>query len=95
MAALTTPGVLCRPLTRPGLSLYHGQPGMAALARSLHAVHGDYTITIISATEQPGPQVTIRDRIDPQPGHGPPLTATTVYTFRDGLIATITSEPDD
>ncbi len=27
----------------------------------------------------------------PEPGHGQPFTVTTVYTFRDGLIATITS----
>jgi hypothetical protein len=68
---------------------------MAALARHLHAAHGDYTITITSVTEQPGPRVTIRAVLDPQPGHGEPLDVTTAYTFRDGLIATVISDPDD
>ena len=73
VAALTTPDVLCKALTRPGLSLYYGHQGMANLARYIHAAYGDYTVAIISATEQPDPQVTVRARIDPQPGHGPPL----------------------
>ena len=33
IAALTTPGILCRFLVRSGLSLYHGHHGMADLAR--------------------------------------------------------------
>jgi len=91
IAALTTPDVRCQPQALPGISQYHGHDGLAALARDLHAIHGNYNLTITDATEQPGPQVTTRTRMIPEPGHGQPFTVTTVYTFRDGLIATITS----
>jgi hypothetical protein len=95
IAALTTPDVLCRPLVRPGLSEYHGHQGLADLARYAHAAYGDYAVTIISATTQPGQEVTVQARIDPQPGYGSPHRETTAFTFRNHLIATITTQPDE
>ncbi len=94
IAALTTPDVLCFPLTRPGRSKYEGHHGMSNLARDIHAAYGNYTITIIEATEHPGPMITIQARLTPQRGHGLPFTVTTTYTFRNDLIATIDSSPD-
>jgi hypothetical protein len=40
-----------------------------------------------------GPQVTVLATIVPGPGRGQPLPVRTVYTFRDGLIASIESFP--
>jgi hypothetical protein len=74
MGALTTPG---HPLPARGPSRPHPlprAPGHGRPARCAHAAYGNYTVTIIGATEQPGPQVTIRARIDPQSGHGTPST---------------------
>lgn len=96
VVALTTPDVVCEPLVRPGLSQYEGHAGMADLARDMHNVHGDYQIEIIEVTEDPGHQeVSVRARIDPEPGHGEPLPVTSRYEVTDGLISLIESRPPD
>jgi len=96
VVALTTPDVVCEPLVRPGLSQYEGHQGMGDLARDMHKVHGDYQIEIIEVTEEPDQRsVTVRARIDPEPGHGEPLPVTSRYEVRDGLISLIESRPPD
>jgi hypothetical protein len=93
--ALTDPEVTCEPLVRPGLSMYEGHDGMTRLILAMHAAHGSYQVEILQVAEHPGPQVTVLARIVPEPGRGQPLPVRTVYTFRDGLIASIESSPAD
>jgi hypothetical protein len=91
--ALTAADVICQPLVRPGLTQYQGHMGMAGLVRDMHTVHGRYQVAVIEVTEQPGPKVTARARIDPEAGHGQPLAVATEHLFRDGLIFWIESLP--
>jgi SnoaL-like protein len=93
MLALVHPDVTCRPLVRPGLTVYHGHDGIVRLASDMHATHGHYQIKITRITEQPGPQLTVQAWIIPEPGRGTQLPVTSVYTLRDGLITTIESFP--
>lgn len=91
---LVDPDVACRPLVRPGLSVYFGYDGMIRLAGDMHATHGDYDFRADSITED-GPAVTVDARILPEPGRGQqPLAITSVYHFRDGKIISIESQPD-
>lgn len=91
--ALVEPQVTCEPLVRPGLSRYTGHDGMARLVSDMHAVHGRYEVVIVRVAEEPGPQVTVRAWIVPELGRGQSWPVRTVYTFRDGLIASIESFP--
>jgi hypothetical protein len=68
---------------------------MAGLVRDMRAVHGRYQVAVTEVTEGPGPEVTARARIDPEAGRGQPLTVTSRYAFRDGLIFWIESLPGD
>jgi len=86
--------IICFALVRPGLSVYHGHEGVASLVTYLHAAYGNYQMEIEEITEVPGLEVTARTRIVPEPGYQqPPPPAVTKYTFRNGLIAAIESEP--
>jgi SnoaL-like domain len=89
--ALVDLDVVCEPLVRPGLAAYYGYDGMAGLVRDMHAVHGRYRVEIAEITEQEGPRVTVRAVIVPEPGHGQPMSVTSVYAFRSSLIASIES----
>lgn len=92
--ALVDPEVVCHPLVRPGLSVYHGYEGMIRLSEDMHAVHGQYDFAADRITED-GPTVTVHARILPEPAIGQDaLSVTTEYTLRDGLILTIESEQD-
>lgn len=92
--ALVDPDVVCNPLVRPGLSVYHGYGGMVRLSEDMHAAHGQYDFTADQITED-GPTVTVHARILPEPGSGKDvLPVTTEYTLRHGLILTIESEQD-
>jgi hypothetical protein len=92
MLGLVDPYVVCRPLVRPGLSLYSGYDGMMRLDSDLHALHGRYQMQIGEVTEQAGSQVTVQATIVPEPGRGqPPLPVTSIYIVRDGLITSIES----
>jgi ketosteroid isomerase-like protein len=88
--ALTHPNVVCQPLVRPGLSVYHGHERMGELVADMHAVHGEYTVVIDELIDE-GAKVTAEARIM-SPGKLP-QPVRSIYTFRDGLIATIESEP--
>jgi hypothetical protein len=91
---LVDPKVICFALVRPGLSVYHGYEGVASLVAYLHAAYGNYEMEIAKIAEVPGLEVTVRMRIMPEPGYQqPPPLAVTTYTFRNGLIAAIESEP--
>src|SRR5438046_9795070 len=73
--ALVDPQVVCRPLVRPGLSVYYGHDGMAQLVSAMHAAHGDYQVEIGEVTEQGGPEgatVTVQATIVHEPGRGQP-----------------------
>lgn len=85
--------VICAPVTRPGLAEYEGHAGMARLVSDLHAAHGRYQITVTEATEEDDQHVTVQVRLVPEPGRGPPMSVTTTYTFRRGLISSIESFP--
>ena len=90
---MITPQVVCQPVVRPGQSMCYGYDGIAQLARDMHAAHGNYQIQIDEIAERPGPVVTVRARILPEPGHGlGPLPVTTCYEFRDGLIVSVDSQ---
>jgi SnoaL-like protein len=92
MLGLVDPEVVCRPLVRPGLSLYSGYDGMIRLDSDIHALHGRYQMEIGQVTEQAGSQVTVQATIHPEPGRGqPPLPVTSIYLVRDGLITSIES----
>ena len=60
---LVAPNVACRPLVRPGLSVYSGHDGMVRFDRDMHAVHGRYQFEIDEITEHDGPEVTVEFRI--------------------------------
>ena len=93
--ALVHHDVVFQPLVRPGLSRYFGHEGMTRQVTDLHSAHGRYQVEVISITEQAGPQVTVQARLLPEPGRGRPACVRTVYGFRDGLIGSIESFPDD
>jgi len=91
---LVDPKVTCFALVRPGLSVYQGHEGVASLITYMHAAYGSYQIEVEEITEVPGLEVTVRARVVPEPGYQPPPPpAVTRYTFRNGLIAAIESEP--
>lgn len=91
---LVDPKVICFALVRPGLSVYRGHGGVASLVTYVHAAYGHYQIEIDEITEAPGAEVTVRARILPEPGYQqPPPPIVTRYTFCDGLITSIESEP--
>lgn len=91
---LVDPKVICFALVRPGLSVYHGHEGVASLITYMHAAYGNYQVEIEEVTEVPGLEVTVRARVVPEPGYQePPPPSVTRYTFRDGLIAAMESEP--
>jgi hypothetical protein len=95
MLALVDPAVICRPLVRPGITQYFGYSGMILLDRDMHAAHGRYQIEIGTITVQDGPQVTVEAVIVPGPGcTHPPVSVTSVYTLRGGLITWIESLDD-
>lgn len=93
---LVHPDVTCRPLVRPGLSVYFGYDGMIQLAGDMHATHGEYDFRANVITERDGPAVTVEATILPEPGRGQaPLEVTSVYQFRDGKIISIESQPEE
>jgi hypothetical protein len=95
MLALVDPEVICKPLVRPGLSVYYRRDGMIRLCCDLHTAYGQYQIEINEITEQDGPQVTVQARILPEPARKqPPRSVRSVYTFRHNLIASIESLND-
>jgi hypothetical protein len=74
--------------------VYHGYDGVASLVTYVHAAYGNYQIDIEEITEVPGDEVTVRARIVPEPGYQPPPPPiVTRYTFCDGLIISVESEP--
>jgi hypothetical protein len=91
LLTLTDPRIACRPVVRPGLSIYHDHDGMAQLVTDMHAVHGDYHVDIGTVDEQPGPIITVHATINPVRA-GRPQFVTTVFTLRKGRVATIESD---
>ena len=91
--ALVHPDVGCVPLARDGMGRYSGHQGMIALIQDMHGAHGHYQAEIDGIRES-GPRVTADARIFPEPGYGrAPLSIRTMFSFRDGLIEVIRSEP--
>lgn len=67
---------------------------MVSLVGNMHAAYGDYALVTDVLVELTGPVVTALTRIVPEPARGlGPLPIRTIFKFRDGLIATIESEP--
>lgn len=86
--------VVCRPLVLPGPSLYCGRDGMISLVENMHAAYGDYMVEADVVVEASGPVVSVLARLVPEPSRGlAPLSVTTIFRFRYGLIASIESEP--
>jgi hypothetical protein len=94
LVGLVDTDVDCRPMVRPGLSVYFGYQGMIQLAEDMHAIHGEYDFRADMITEQDGPAMTVGATILPEPGRGlQPLSITSTYTFRNGKIISIESHP--
>jgi hypothetical protein len=92
--ALVDSQVICRPLVRPGLSVYYRLDGITALIHDMHRAHGRYQFRIDSVTEEDGPTITVQAVIIPEPGRNQPaLPVTSVYTLQNGLITSIESQP--
>jgi hypothetical protein len=91
---LVDPDVVCRPLVLPGPSLYCGRDSMVSLVENMHAAYGDYMVEADVVVEAIGPVVSVQARLVPEPARAlAPLSITTVFRFRYGLIASIESEP--
>jgi hypothetical protein len=90
--ALVDAEVLCSPLVRPGLSLYEGHEGIPVLVKDMHALHGDYQVDIRQIIKQDGSTITVEARIEPDRDRSP-LPVRTMFTLRDGRIASMSSEP--
>jgi hypothetical protein len=91
--ALVDPQIVCQPVVRPGLTVYHGHDGMVRLVHDMHAAHGRYQVRTDSITEQAEAKVTVQARIFANAGSDQaPIPVTSVFTLQDGLIITIESE---
>jgi hypothetical protein len=91
--ALVDPNVKCFPMVRPGLSMYSRHGGVI----NLIAEHARRVWGLSNRDQQHRRrrrEVTIQARILHEPGYGPlSLSVTTVFTFQNGLITIIESEP--
>src|SRR6266404_3934555 len=62
LLALTDPEVVCRPATRPGLTVYEGHDGMARLVGDLSLAYGRHRIEVDDITTRRSCQVRARSR---------------------------------
>jgi hypothetical protein len=91
---LVDPTVICFPMVQPGRMAYSGKEGMIRLIADLHSAYGRFEYQIHEITEHDGPSVTARITFLPEAGRWQsPVSGTNVYTFRDGLIASIERQP--
>ena len=95
LLALTDPEVVCRPATRPGLTVYEGHDGMARLVGDLSLAYGRHRIEVDDITADTASQVTARTRVIQETDRGDVLVAsiTSVYTLREGMVTFIDGEP--
>jgi nitrite reductase/ring-hydroxylating ferredoxin subunit len=91
--AVTHPGVVWRPVTRPGLSAYHGHAGTIRMVADLTAAYGLSQPEIIAVTEDRPGRVTVEARNVRRTSDGEivtPLIAC-VFTLEDGLVTSMES----
>lgn len=104
MLALVHQQVLWEPVGRPALTLYQGHTGMVRLVADLQAAYGRYRLEVddIAAdtdTEVAAPaeiRVMVRARVvqETDGGDMAPRPIRSVFTLRDGLVASMEGEPD-
>ena len=86
--ALVHPGVVWRPVTRPGLSAYHGRAGTARMVADITAAYGHTQPEIVAISEDAPGQVRVEAIVVRVTGDGevaaPPITS--VFTLEDGLV---------
>jgi hypothetical protein len=104
VVALCDPQVVCRPVTRPGRSVYHEHDGMAQLVADVHAAWGrGFRVGVEDAGlgtqvgEDGSERVTVRLRLVRQTEDGeaaePPVLSE--FTVRGGLVTEIESRVED
>lgn len=95
--ALVDPHVTWRPVTRPGLSEYHGHTGVAQFVADLFAAYdGRFRIVIeeiitISPTEVHLRVHAVQETDSGDKPRGPSVLG--VYTIHDGKVTSLESEP--
>ena len=93
MLALVAPEIAYQALDQSEPDLYRGHTGMIRLVADLHATLGDYQVTIVDLTEEPGPQVTLQAWVIPGPGRGLQFPMRLRYTLSGGQVTSIQSIP--
>jgi hypothetical protein len=91
--ALAHPGVVWRPVTRPGLSAYHGHAGTVRMVADLTAVYGFSQPEIVAISEDVPGKVTVEARNVRQTSDGETATPLTISVFmlEDGLVKSMES----
>jgi hypothetical protein len=97
VVALTGPGVVVMPVTRPGLSVYYGHAAMAGLVADLRAAWGKYRLVVEDAGTGQGAdgaaRVWLRVRVlDSERGDGEWPAVLAEFTVRGGLVTVIKSQ---
>lgn len=96
MLALVHPDVVWQALARPGLAIYEGHADMVQMVADISAAYGPYRIEIDDISVDTDTQVTVRVRAirETDGGDLPMRLVTSVFTLRDGLVASMEAEPD-
>ena len=96
MLALVHLDVVWQALARPGLTMYEGHAGMVRMVADISAAYGPYRIEICDISVDTDTQVTVRVRAirETDGGDLPMRLVTSVFTLRDGLVASMEAEPD-
>jgi hypothetical protein len=89
VVALAHPGVVWRPVTRPGLSAYHGHAGTARMVADIAAAYGPGPPDIVAIGQDAPGQVTVEARIVRAAGPSPLIRS--VFTLEDGLVKSMES----
>jgi hypothetical protein len=89
--ALVAPEVVYQTLDQSEPDLYRGYAGMTRLVEDLQATLGDYQVTIVDLTEEPGPGVILQAWVVPERGRGLQFPMRLRYTLREGLVTSIES----
>ncbi len=91
--ALVAPEIVYQALDRSEPDLYRGYAGMIRLVEDLRATLGNYQVTIVDLTEEPGSRVTLQAWVIPEPGRGLQFPMRLLYTLSDGQVTSIQSIP--
>jgi len=95
--ALVDPGVVWRPVSRPGQTEYRGHAGILRFMSDLRVAYGRFRIEVehimtTSDTEVVSRAHPVRETDE---GDQPGPTITSVYTVRAGLVVGLESELSD